>query len=102
MAKRLITVSVEFADQYIGREIEFLFYPGWEEPERKYGYLHGVSDVREGAGNAPAMAGRQLDSRKHRQADHWLPHAFREQGQPSWRRWPGCLVCYFACANSHD
>jgi len=38
-----ITHPVSDADEFIGSRISFLFYPGWEEPERMTGWLHGVS-----------------------------------------------------------
>lgn len=31
------------AKNHIGSYVEFLFYPGWEEPETIRGYLTGVS-----------------------------------------------------------
>ena len=37
------TVLASEAHEYIGRKIEFLFYPGWEDPWRMTGYLHGVT-----------------------------------------------------------
>jgi hypothetical protein len=38
-----ITHPVTDADKFIGSRVSFLFYPGWEEPERMTGWLHGVS-----------------------------------------------------------
>lgn len=35
--------STNDAEQYIGCKVLFLFYPGWEEPERMTGWLHGVT-----------------------------------------------------------
>ena len=39
------TVLASDAHKYLGRKIEFLFYPGWEDPWKMSGYLHHVTPV---------------------------------------------------------